>query len=378
MNRHIQLRPLHHRGAEQIALHFADDSDLKDIVRQFPEVLWTQTHQCYYMARSQDNIASFLRYIKGRGIWVDQTALYVSDKGKSAKVLQTHVNPETTLTEPLISHLQTYCRYMEQQRYSPATIKTYASMVVQFLLSLGDKPWDGLTMKDIAEYNHREFIVKKRAHSTQNQFINAIKLFYRIHDRAGIVPDDIARPRKEYRLPIVLTKEEVSSILRNTRNKKHHCLLSLIYSSGLRIGETLDLKWSDIRNTENLINIRGGKGRKDRRVPLSAKVKKLLDEYAQAYHTKEYIFEGQSNEQYSARSAQMVLKRSAESAGIKVNVTLHTLRHSYATHLLEAGIGLRYIQEILGHSSPKTTMLYTHVSGKRLREVRSPVEDMDI
>jgi site-specific recombinase XerD len=353
----VELRPLFHRGQKQIAIHFPFDPEIKDLIKSFDGATWTQTHRCFYMANSQENIVSFLRHIKGKGIWVDQTALFASDKGKSAKVIQAHVNPETTLTEPLISHLQTYRRYMEQQRYSPATIKTYASMVIQFLLSLGDKPWDGLRMQDIAEYNHREFIIKKRSHSTQNQFINTIKLFYRIHDQPGIVPDDLVRPRKEYRLPIVLTKEEVSAILRNTRNKKHHCLLSLIYSSGLRIGETLDLKWSDIRNTENLIYIRGGKGRKDRRVPLAGKVKKLLEEYAQAYHTTEYIFEGQGNERYSARSAQMVLKRAAESAGIKVNVTLHTLRHSYATHLLEAGIGLRYIQEILGHSSPREITL---------------------
>jgi site-specific recombinase XerD len=330
------------------------------------------------MARSQENIVSFLRYIKGRGIWVDQTPLHTSEKARPKSLHQNPARIEPVLSETLASHLNTYKRFIEQQRYSTATIKTYVGMVVHFLQAHREKQWDTLSMQDIIAYNHREFILKKRSHSTQNQFINAVKLFYKIHDQAGIVPDDIARPRKEYRLPVVLTKEEVSAILRNTRNKKHHCLLSLIYSSGLRISEALALKWSDIRTSENLIYIRGGKGRKDRRVPLAGKMKKLLEEYAQAYHTTDYIFEGQGNEQYSARSAQIVLKRAAASAGIKVNVTLHTLRHSYATHLLEAGIGLRYIQDILGHSSPKTTMLYTHVSGKRLGEVRSPVEDMDI
>jgi site-specific recombinase XerD len=254
----------------------------------------------------------------------------------------------------------------------------YISVVRQFLRCHANRSLQNLTQKDIMHYNHSEFILKNQSYSVQNQFINALKLFLQVHEIRGIVADNLERPRKEYRLPQVLSKEEVAQILRCTKNKKHHCLLTLIYSSGLRIGETLNLKWSDIREEENLIYIRGGKGKKDRRVPLAGKIKKLLSEYAQAYKPGMFLFEGQDKEKYSARSAQQVLKRAVQAAGIKAPVTLHTLRHSYATHLLEAGVGLRYIQEILGHSSPKTTMLYTHVSGKRLGEVRSPVEDMDI
>ena len=155
-------------------------------------------------------------------------------------------------------------------------------------------------------------------------------------------------------------------------------MLSLIYGAGLRVGEALRLQLKDVRPSEDLLYIRRSKGRKDRRVPLSATMLKLLRNYIQIYQPKQYIFEGQNGGMYSARSAQQLFKRACQRAKILLPVTLHTLRHSYATHLLEQGVGLRYIQEILGHSSPKTTMIYTHVSGKRLSEVRSPLEDLDL
>jgi site-specific recombinase XerD len=162
---------------------------------------------------------------------------------------------------------------MEQRRYAETTIKIYTSMVKQFFAFYHDQAWDALTQIDIESYNHAHFILKQRSHSTQNQFINAIKVFYNCHQKGHIVPEEVERPRKEHKLPQVLTREEVSSILKHTRNKKHHCLLALIYSAGLRIGETLQLTWTDIRDVENLIYIRGGKGRKDRRVPLASTAK---------------------------------------------------------------------------------------------------------
>lgn len=159
---------------------------------------------------------------------------------------------------------------------------------------------------------------------------------------------------------------------------KHKCLIMIIYSAGLRIGEALNLRVEDIRSKEKLIYIRQAKGRKDRRVPLSDKMLRVLREYYKACRPKEYLFEGQNGGKYSRTSARNVLKKSVQKSGIPIRVTLHTLRHSYATHLMESGVGLRYIQEILGHKSPKTTMLYTRISGKRISEIRSPLQDMDI
>ena len=164
----------------------------------------------------------------------------------------------------------------------------------------------------------------------------------------------------------------------------------LNYSCGLRIGEALALTSDDIQSKEGLIYIRGGKGQKDRRVPLSARVLQELRQYYQRYQPKEYLFEGQQGGKYSNSSAAQVLKRAVRKAGIRKRVTLHTLRHSYlpavlryygrrgATHLTNNGVNIQYLQEILGHKSPKTTMIYTHLSGKHIRAIRSPLDDMDI
>ncbi|MFV1917783.1 MAG: tyrosine-type recombinase/integrase, partial [Patescibacteria group bacterium] len=146
----------------------------------------------------------------------------------------------------------------------------------------------------------------------------------------------------------------------------------------LRIGEALNLRLPDIRSNESLIYIRGGKGKKDRRVPLSAKLLKILRAYYKCYRPRLTVFEGPDGGRYSNSSAAQVLHRSAKRAGITSKVTLHTLRHSYATHLTNKGVNIQYLQEILGHNSPKTTMLYTHLSGKDISKIRSPLDDMDI
>ena len=216
------------------------------------------------------------------------------------------------------------------------------------------------------------------SYSAQNQFINAIKLFYSLHRNGEIIPEDIKRPRKQTRLPNVLSKEEVARIISSVGNLKHKCLLMVVYGAGLRIGEALNLRVEDIRSKEKLIYIRQSKGAKDRRVPLSEKMLQILRDYFKAYRPRNYLFEGQNGGKYSATSARNVFRRACQKAGISIKVTLHTLRHSYATHLMGSGVGLRYIQEILGHNSPKTTMMYTRISGKRLSEIRSPLEDMDL
>jgi len=267
---------------------------------------------------------------------------------------------------------------MEEQRYSASTIKTYLSMLKQFFAYFEGRSWENISREDISEFNHQVFIVTGKSHSTQNQAINAIKLFYAVNGEASIVPSDFTRPRREYKLPNVLTKEEVAHILRSSGNLKHKTLLSLTYGCGMRIGEILDLKWVDVSRAEGLLYIRRAKGRKDRRVPLSKGMIQMLERYFHVYKSNEYIFEGQYGGKYSYSSSQQVIRRAVKRAGIRKHVTMHTLRHSYATHLLESGVGLRYIQEILGHNSPKTTMIYTHVSGKRLGEIRSPFDDLDL
>jgi len=269
-------------------------------------------------------------------------------------------------------------RWMQQKRYSSSTIQTYLSFVTRFFAKNDDVSWDEVTMENVIEYNHRHFICNKRSHSSQNQWINAIKLYLHVHHLDVGSLTGIERPRKQQRLPNVLSREEVRRIILSTGNMKHKFLLSITYGGGLRIGEVLRLQLDDVRGEERLLYIRDSKGQKDRRVPLSDRMFEMYREYQMAYKPVQYVFNGQGGGVYSQSSAQKVLKRAVSQAGIKIHTTLHTLRHSYATHLMESGVGLRYIQEILGHNSPKTTMIYTHVSGGRLSEVRSPLDDLGI
>ena len=227
---------------------------------------------------------------------------------------------------------------------------------------------------DFIAYNNDYILKNKFSSSYQNQIVNAIKLFFKIVKESSIEIDKIHRPKREKTLPNVLSKEEVLKIIDASENLKHKTLLALIYSAGLRISEALNMKLKDIDSTRMLIHVKNAKGKKDRYTLLSEKVLLLLREYYLVYKPKEYLFEGQFGGMYSSRSAQVILKQSAEKAGIRKPITLHTLRDSFATHLLESGTDLRYIQDLLGHSSPKTTMIYTHVTNDSLKKIKNPFD----
>nr|HAD50150.1 integrase [Algoriphagus sp.] len=190
-------------------------------------------------------------------------------------------------------------------------------------------------------------------------------------------PIEIERPKTPRLLPHVLSKEEVKAILGAHQNIKHRTMLSLIYACGLRRSELLNLKPQDIDSKRGMLRINQGKGKKDRLVPISEKILELLRECYKNEKPKVYLFEGQvAGEKYSEGSLQKVLKSALDKSGIKRPVTLHWLRHSYATHLLESGTDLRYIQELLGHNSSKTTEIYTHVSQRSLQKIQSPFDSL--
>jgi integrase/recombinase XerD len=274
-------------------------------------------------------------------------------------------------------HLFSFKNYMNYRRYSQNTIKTYSDALEVFFRFYQNKELESLTKDDLIHFN-TEYILKKNLSSSyQNQVINAIKLFYRNRFNRTMEVDYIQRPRREKRLPNVLSKNEVKTILEAPTNIKHRAMLSLIYACGLRRGELLNLTLKDILSDRNLLFIRQSKGKKDRMVPISPKIIVMLREYYKAYKPKTWLFEGQfPNTRYSEKSLENVLKQSLIKAKISKKVSLHWLRHSYATHLLENGTDLRYIQELLGHSSSRTTEIYTHVSTRNLQQIRSPFDDL--
>jgi len=208
--------------------------------------------------------------------------------------------------------------------------------------------------------------------------LSAIKTFYTISGKGKVDPKFIERPRRRRALPKVFSKDEVSRILNSTRNIKHKLLLWMIYSCGLRRPEVTNIKLNDLDRDRGLLHIREGKGRIDRIVPVSEKVWGKIDEYERGYRPREYLFEGQAGGRYSPESVYRVFKDALRRAGIKKDVGVHSLRHSYATHLHETGLDIRYIQELLGHKSTRTTEIYTHVSRRNIIAIRSPIEDMDV
>jgi site-specific recombinase XerD len=189
--------------------------------------------------------------------------------------------------------------------------------------------------------------------------------------------EQFPRLKKEHKLPNVLAKEDVSKILNAVKNEKHKAILYLVYSAGLRVGEVVRLQIDDIDSKRMLIKIRQGKGRKDRYTLLSETALKQLKKYYMLYKPEKWLFPGGKDGSYiTERSVEKIFENACNNAKVRAEATVHTLRHSFATHLLEGGTDLRYIQELLGHTSSKTTEIYTHVSEKKLSNIKSPLDNL--
>ncbi len=249
--------------------------------------------------------------------------------------------------------------------YSPRTKDNYLSHIKNFLNSLGNKQIIHCGSKDFQSYLDS---YKFTSISQQNQVINAIRFLYKFVLNKKYDKVSFKRPKSEKKLPKVVDNEYIKEKLNKIDNLKHKTILTLTYSVGLRVSEIVNLKIEDIDSKRMLIHIKNAKGRKDRLVPLSSNVLNFLRDYYKKYRPKEYLFNGQSSLKYSVGSCQQIYKKYIEPDG-----HIHTLRHSFATSLLENGTDLRIIQKILGHSNAKTTEIYTHVSNQILTKVNLPV-----
>lgn len=268
-------------------------------------------------------------------------------------------------------------QWMEHKRYSPSTIETYIQAITVFLRFIAPKSSSEATNEDMQRYVYQYMIPRRLSYSYQNQAVNSAKLFFKLITGSALVTEQLERPRREHKLPNILSKDEVKAIIQAPVNQKHRTMLSLIYACGLRRSELLNLKPLHIDSNRHLLIVLNAKGKKDRVIPISDKTIALLRDYYKLYRPKLWLFEGQeAGQQYSETSLQEVLKHAVSKAGIHKPVTLHWLRHSYATHLLESGTDLRYIQELLGHKSSKTTEIYTHVTEKSLEKIKSPFDDL--
>jgi len=266
-----------------------------------------------------------------------------------------------------------YLTKLELKKYASSTAKTYISCFEPFLNFYKDVELSSLDENDIRNYL-KHLVQTGKSNSYLNQAVNSIKFYYEVVLEMPNRFYAIERPRKEYKLPKVISKEEVKRIIANTHNIKHKCIVSLLYSAGLRLSELLNLMPKDIDSDRMLIRVENAKGNKDRYTLLSKTVLQELRNYWIEFQPSEYLFEGAKGGKYSGRSVQAIVKRSGARARIKSEVTPHMLRHSFATHLLENGTDLRYIQTLLGHSSSKTTEIYTHVAVTQYRDIVNPLD----
>jgi integrase/recombinase XerD len=267
---------------------------------------------------------------------------------------------------------------IKELRYSESTEKTYKSALEDYLNYHHSIDIDRLNEGHIQAFLRYLVMERKVSTSYQNQAINAIKFYYERVLGGQRKTYFIDRPKKEKSLPVVMSEEEIIRVLRAVENVKHKAILMVIYSAGLRISECINLKIKDIDSSRMQIRVEQAKGKKDRYTILSEKTLYFLRTYFLEYKPKVYLFEGQTGGIYSKRSIQNIFKAAASKAGIQKQVTVHTLRHSFATHLLENGVNLRYIQSLLGHSSSKTTEIYTHVTTKGMDQLKSPMDMLDI
>ena len=338
-----------HKGIVRIAIVFEKNAELIARVKLIDGSRWSQSMSVWHIPDTEENRIRF-------------------------KIPLQH---QTVPSEEGIASIEKFKQWLLSKRYSPSTIKTYSEALKSFLIFYREKPIAEITNEDVIIYNNEYILKNNLSASYQNQIVNAIKLFFQTIRETKMMVDKIHRPKRAKLLPNVLSKEEIKLILNAHSNIKHKMMLSLIYSCGLRCGELLALKPVHIDSKRNIVLLKNSKGQKDRIVPLSPFILEMLREYYKLFKPKTYLFEGQTaGMAYDSRSLQLILKQALQKTGITKPATLHWLRHSYATHLLESGTDLRYIQELLGHSSSKTTEIYTHVSTKSLQQIKSPFDDL--
>ena len=350
-----------HRKNNQLLIKFEYDETLISLVRTVNGASWSKSLKAWYLISTAENLSMILKLFK------NVTKVDVSKISKKTPF-------KRDLTDEQKKLLNQFYLFLKGKRYSQSTIQTYTFFIADFINFHTKTPLSELTNRAVELFIETVFMERNYSVSSQRQFISALKIFTVFYPQTKIHNLSLERPQKSRILPSVLSQEEVLRIIQYTQNIKHRAILTLLYSCGLRIGELINLKLIDFHIDRKQLIVKKGKGRKDRYVSLADSFLPLLSNYYHSYKPTIYFVEGQNGGKYSAESIRSFLRKSCKKAGIRKPVTPHTLRHSYATHLLENGVDLRYIQTLLGHSKPETTMIYTHVQRKDLMEIQNPLD----
>jgi len=357
-----------HRGALCIAIFWENNKAVEAIVRSFEFRRFSITHHCWYIPFSESCLNALVTRLK----YVDDVIFNDNvDQALPVEILQ-----PCRPSAPEIPN--EYGETLTRLGYSKATRQNYVAQFHAFLDYIRPKTCQNFTEEDIKRYLLYLINERKVSVSTQNQAINAIKFHLERVEKQERRVYYVDRPFRPYTLPTVLSEDEIQRLLNVTSNLKHKSMLLMLYSGGLRISELLKLKIDDLDVGRGVIYLRGAKGNKDRVTLLSRCAYTYLQKYIEIYKPATWLFGGPSGAQYSCRSVNNVIKRSSALAGITKRVSAHTLRHSFATHLLEHGTDLRYIQSLLGHESSRTTERYTHVTRKGFEQIMSPLDKLAV
>jgi len=336
--------------------------DERELLKKIQGKMYHKFQKLWSVQNTEKNMNLLKAIFKGK---------YRVDKEDKKAVL-----PVIVLNDESIRALYSAEKKMVIKAYSRNTVRSYKTELTYFFKYFETHNLKDVTKDQVESYIY--YLIKKYkiGESKQNTAINAIKFYY--EHVLGMPREyyDIERPKRANQLPNVLSVDEVYKLINSPNNLKHRAILHTIYSAGLRISELLNLRIADIRSGEGYLFIKGGKGKKDRHTVLSEYLLTLLRKYYREYKPAYWLFEGMDGGKYSAQSVQLVFRQAQQATGANPWATPHTLRHSFATHLLENGENLRNIQILLGHENSKTTEIYTHVVGINNKKLRNPLDIM--
>lgn len=367
----ITLEPFTHNSKTCVAIKFKYNFNTKECIKTFKGVFWSKTHRTFYIYFDEVRLENFKTFVKNN----DFTILDTSNKENVERISKGKKFELKTLTKDKIEVYRHFINFLEGKRLSSSSIASYGGFILEFLRFTEDKPVNNLNENDVRIYIEWSVKTLNYAISTHRQMVSAFKHFAYFYPACAINVEKIYMPKKDKKLPVVLSIEEILLLIRVTKNLKHRVIISMLYGSGLRIGELINLELNDFDFTRKQLHVKNAKGRKDRYTTIAESIFPLLKNYYKIYNPKLYFIENPKGGKYSPTSIRSFLKKAAKTSKITKSITPHTLRHSYATHMLEQGTDIRYIQELLGHSRPETTMIYTHVTKKDLQQINSPLDN---
>jgi integrase/recombinase XerD len=353
-SKYMTLKHLLIGEIKQIGLQFHSDNFIERMVKTLPGITWSDAYSMYYIPNRKENLNLIFETFKGIA-WVNCNHFFANKP-----INLSNIKPDVSwyrdrpVKEGHRACPEEYLLKLELKRYSLNTVKIYVLFFEAFINHFPEMELSKFDENDIREYLQK-LVQEGKSNSYINQAVNSIKFYFEVVKGMPNRFYSIERPRKEKKLPTVISKKEVSNLINTLVNIKHKCIVSLLYASGLRLNELINLKPKDIESDRMVILVRGGKGNRDRYTLLSDSLLINLREYFKEYKPREYLFEGANGGEYTGTSVQAIVRKAAYNAGIVKKVTPHTLRHSFATHLLENGTDLRYIQSLLGHRSSTTT-----------------------